>query len=262
MSGLFILIGTLAAGVGFWWVVINFFRKRSKKRPALIFVVGFVFILIGGAFAEEPVEKAEEKVEEKEIESAESDEKAVAKELSQEEKDAEAAAKKKAEEEKAAAEKAEAEKDAVAEKEYYLNEIKTKADTQMGMYDEAWSTLWVDTFNGVSDGSVDIFTAYTNMKQLKQRNETLQSSIPAIPDEGLSDEHKELLTEFKNQMVSAAQWRASASEKAMEMFDAGDFSPSEMDNILSEVKQADNEMINAVVSLTSLELELGVDREE
>lgn len=257
MYGIFILLGAIAINVGFWWLLISFFRKKPKKKPSLIFAAGFVFIVIGGALAppgEESIKATEDssKVEEK----AE-----VTPEKTEADVKAEAEAKKKAEEEKAAAEKAEAEQKKTAEKEYYLKEIQPKADTQMGMYDEAWDSLWVTTFNGVSDGGMDVYAAYENMKQLEQRYETLKVSIPAIPSEGLSKENKKTFTEFQDRMVSAARWRASIAQKAQEMFDTGDLSPSKMDEIKSEVAQADNEMISAVVSLTSLEMELGIERE-
>lgn len=251
MAPLFGLTGFVITVGAIVLLVIMLLRKRPLKVPLILMTTGIAFIIIAFAL-EEPAETETveaEKPKEEIVEKTEAEIKA------------EADAKKKADEEKAAAEKAEAEKKKLAEKDYYLKEIQPKADTQMGMYDEAWDSLWVTTFNGVSDGSVDIYTAYDNMKQLEQRYQTLQSSIPAIPSEGLSKDNKKTFTEFQNQMTSAARWRASIAQKAQEMFDTGDLSPSKMDEIKAEVSLADNEMINAVVSLTSLEMELGIERE-
>lgn len=132
----------------------------------------------------------------------------------------------------------------------------------MGMYDEAWSTIWVPTFEGIGDGSVDVFKAYENMKTLEQRYETLQASFPSIPDEGLSKENKKQLTEFKSKMKSAAMWREEAASKAKEIINDGDFSPARLDEVKTDVSYSDSDMLLAVVALTTLETTLGVVREE
>lgn len=148
-----------------------------------------------------------------------------------------------------------------AEKEFYLKNVKTAVDTQMGMYDKAWSEIWQPTFEGLGT-TVDVYTAYDNMKVLEQRYDTLYSSLGAIDGSGLSKENEKTFKEFKTNMKNAAMWRGEAAEKARKIFDEGDYSPSRMDKMKTDISYADNEMMKAVISLTSLEATLGVDRDE
>lgn len=148
-----------------------------------------------------------------------------------------------------------------AEKEYYLKEIDTKVTTQMGMYDAAWNEFWVTTFEGVGNGTVSAYTAYDNMKSLEQRYDTLYSSFGAIEADGLSKENEKLFKEFRTDIKNAAMWRGKAAEKAQKMFDSGDVSPSKFDEIKKDVSFADNEMMTAVISLTQLQMNLGMIEE-
>lgn len=191
----------------------------------------------------EKEESSEEKATREAKEKKEAEEKAAA----------EAEAKKK--EEASAAEKLEAEKN------FYLNEVKSKVDTQMKMYDAAWAELWVPTFEGLGT-SVDIYTAYDNMKALKQRYDTLYASFPSIEGEKLSKENKKQLKEFTDGMKNASMWRSEAAKKAMKIFDEGDYSPSRMDKLKTDIEYADSQMMTAVVALTMLEMTLGVEREQ
>lgn len=255
-----------------WHQKILGFRSGTNWKKGIA-IIGYLFLFgfIGSFFIDEeetssatenaaPVEVATE-------ETSAAEKEAEAKEAAAKEKEAQvkrvedAIAKEEKERDKKDA-KAEAAQKSAAEKEYYAAEIQPKVDTQMGMYDDAWDTLWVPTFNGISDGSVDVYTAYDNMKQLEQRYETLQSSIPAIPDEKLSKENKKTFSEYRDQMANAAMLRASAAKKAQAMFDKGDYSPSSMDEVKVDIESADSQMLSAIVSLTSLEMKLGIEREE
>lgn len=253
MGGLFILLGALAITIGFWWVVINFFRKKSKKRPALIFAAGFVFVVIGGALAPAPSESARNALPVEEEAPAEP---------TQAEKDAEAAAAKKAEDDKVAAEKADAEKKLASEKEFYVSNVQSKVDTQMAMFDEAWNTFWAPTFEGLGNGSLDAYAAYDNMESLQQRYETLRTSLPAIEAGSLSKENQKQFDVFVEKMRSASWWRIEAAKKAQILMDENNYSPSKLDEIESDVTIGDSEMLEAVAALTAVEMSLGIDREE
>ncbi|GGA31392.1 hypothetical protein [Psychrobacillus lasiicapitis] len=261
MGALFILVGSLGFTVGIFMLIILLIRRKPKKKWGLITGGAFALTVLGAA-----ISPSVEETEKKETETVETaGEVAKTEEPTAEEKAKnEAEAKAKAEEEKKAkeAEKAEESKKKLAkEKEYYINEIKSKVDTQMQMYDDAWSSVWQPTFEGVGNGTVDVYTAYDNMKTVEQRYKTLQSSIPAISDEGLSKENQKLFSEFKSKMRNASMWRAEAAIKAQKMFDKGDFSPSSLDKMKGDVEYADSEMLSAIISLTTLEATLEVERE-
>ena len=148
-----------------------------------------------------------------------------------------------------------------AEKKLYLTDVKPKVDTMISLYDKAWNELWKPTFEGLGT-TVDVYTAYNNMKQLEQRYDSLYKTIGSIDGSGLSKENEEKFNEFKTNMKNAAMWRAEAAEKARKMFDEGNYSPSKFDKVKTDVSYADNEMMKAILSLTSLEMALGVDRKE
>ncbi|WP_419957259.1 hypothetical protein [Psychrobacillus psychrotolerans] len=260
MGTFLIIVGFLAFWVGIVMLVTALFRKKPKKKPVLIIVSAFALFVIGAIIAPTVEETAEENTKSTEETKVKEDTK------TPEEKKAEEEAKAKEEADKKVADdaekKAKAEKKLAAEKDYYLAEVKPKIEAQMGMYDEAWSTIWVPTFEGIADGSVDVYKAYENMKNLEQRYETLQSSFPAIPDEGLSKANKKELTEFKNSMRTASKWREEAASKAKDMFNDGDFSPATLDDVKTDVGYSDNEILTAAISLTTLESKLGIVVEE
>lgn len=159
---------------------------------------------------------------------------------------------------------ADAKKDAdklAAEKKYYLTDVKPKVDTMMSLYDKAWNELWKPTFEGLGT-TVDVYTAYGNMKQLEQRYDSLYKTIGSIDGSGLSKENEEKFNEFKTNMKNAAMWRGEAAEKARKMFDEGNYSPSKFDKVKTDVSYADNEMMLAILALTTLEMALDVDRNE
>ncbi|MER2169903.1 MAG: hypothetical protein ABS938_04620 [Psychrobacillus psychrodurans] len=260
MGTFLIIVGFLAFWVGIVMFAIALFRKKPKKKPVLIVVSAFALFVIGAIIAPTVEETAKEDTKSTEVTKVKEDtqtpeEKKAADEAKAKE---EAVKKENAEVEK----KAKAEKKLAAEKEYYLAEVKPKIDAQMGMYDDAWSTIWVPTFEGIGNGSVDVYKAYENMKNLEQRYETLQSSFPAIPDEGLSKANKKELKEFKNSMRTASMWRKEAASKAKDMFNNGDFSPASLDDLKTDVGYSDNEIMSAAISLTTLETKLGIELAE
>lgn len=257
MGDFLIIVGVLGLFIGLFLLLVALIIKKPKKKLGIFTVAAFALTIFGVAIAP-PLEESSEE-ESKSTKVAEDTQTPEEKKVEEEAKAKEEAVKKEnAEVEK----KAKAEKKLAAEKEYYMNEVKSKVDTQMGMYDEAWSTLWVPTFEGISDGTVDVYKAYENMKTLEQNYKTLESSFPAIPDEGLSKANKKQLDEFKSKMRFASMWRAEAASKAQAMFNDGDFSPASLDEVKKDVGFSDNELMQAAIALTTLETKLGIELEE
>lgn len=178
--------------------------------------------------------------------------------LSEEEK---VASELKAKEAAAAKEKPDAEKkekEAVAEKEYYINEVSPQIEVIMGVYDRIWSDIWQPTFEGLGNGSVDVYTAYQNMKDVEARYDALRQQIINLDGDKLSKDNKKLLKDFKTSLGEAASLKGSAASKAKKMFDKGDFAPSEIDKIMATVGYADTPMMNAAVSKVSIDVNLGI----
>lgn len=227
---------------------------KYTKISAIVSIASFVlFVIVADT---EPTNEPET------AKATESKEVVAEKEETPEEKSAREATEKAEAEKKAKADadaKAKEKSDKLAaEKEFYLNEIDSKVTAQLGMYDAAWNEYWVTTFEGISDGTVDVYTAYDNMKNLEQRYDTLYASIGAIDASGLSKENEKQFKEFAKKMKSASMSRAMAAEKGQKMFDKGDYSPSKFDEMKSDVSYADNEMMQAAVALTMLKSNLGI----
>lgn len=145
------------------------------------------------------------------------------------------------------------------EKDYFVNEVSPQIASVVGAYDSIWEELWVPTFEGVADGTVDQFAAYESMKQLESGYKKLRDQVEAIEDEKLSKDNKKLLKEFKKNFKDAAMMRMVAGKDAKEMFDKGTFSPSEMDKVKESVEIADRTLIQAAVDRTTLNASFEVE---
>lgn len=145
------------------------------------------------------------------------------------------------------------------EKEYFTNEIDQVVSAQMKLFDAAWADNFAGTFNGVADGSIDRFTAYDDMKTLKNQLSTVRKTIKDIDASGLSDENKELFETFQREFNSMILWRDGAVKIAQEVFDSNDASPSKMDKIKEEIALGDSDMMKAVIAYTQIKTNLGIE---
>ena len=228
-----------------------------------LFVVGIIGMLLGV----EPME-FETKTEEKQIDKAE----AVASEPKEDpepvEKE-EATQDKKVEEPKvekiAKTETVEKEEKAAdpifTEREYYLNEVKPGIQDQLNLFDAAWSELWQPTFEAAGNGTLDAPAAYGNMKKVESHYDLLDATLSEIEGKELSKENKKHLKEFRVNIQSAARWRGEAAKHAKNMFDTGNYNPSQLEKIQEYVTTADSKMLSAVVSLSTIESNLGIVNE-
>jgi len=104
------------------------------------------------------------------------------------------------------------------QKDYYNKSTQPAIDEWVKTYDQLWNSIWKPTFEAIGNGSRDVFTAYDNMKSLKEgyRALTLKDSVPV---EGLSKEQQKTIKEAMRDLTYAAASRQIAAEKAMKMFD-------------------------------------------
>lgn len=148
------------------------------------------------------------------------------------------------------------------QKEYYLNSTKTEIKEVLEIYDQAWEEEWRPTFEAFSNGNANIYTVYNNLKNINEVYRDLSVSVKGIPVEELSKEHQEKLKSAFNDLSYACTSRQLASEKAMEMVDTNNFSPSLLEKLKNEVDTSDSHMLSAITTITSVELELGIIQEE
>lgn len=254
-------------------------RKIHLKRTGISLAVMFVSVIGFGITSPSVESESTTKEEPEKVEVAvvdESEEIEVEPELTEEEKakiakleeEKKAAAELKAKKDAEAKEKVDAEKKskdevakktaASAEKDYYLKEVEPQINGVMGVYDRIWTDFWQATFTGLGNGTVDVYTAYENMKEIEHRYTALGKQISNINGDKLSKENKKLLDEFKSELSDAASLRRSSGNEAKKVIDKGTFSPSEMDKLKTMVSYSDNSMMNAIISKTTIDMNLGL----
>ncbi|UTG99354.1 hypothetical protein [Macrococcoides canis] len=133
-------------------------------------------------------------------------------------------------------------------------------NSHISKFDEVWDKNWVVSFNGISDGSVDRFTAYENMNNLINENRLLIDQFESLetPEYFNKNEEKDF-EDFKRNMVDSLLLRNSAAEKAMKMFDSGEMSPSTVSDTKSIMNSSNNSMQMGIASLTSIDLNYNYD---
>lgn len=240
-----------------------------KKLKLIGIIVAGLFALgiIGMLLGVEPME-IETKTEEKQVEKVEAvaseakeDPEPVEKEeAAQDEKVEELKVEKVAKTEKVKKEEKAADPIAT-EREYYLNDVKPGIQDQLNLFDAAWSELWQPTFEAAGNGTLDAHAAYGNMKKVESHYDLLDATLGEIEGKKLSEENKKLLKEFRVNIQSAARWRGEAAKHAKKMFDTGNYNPSQLEKIQEYVTTADSKMLSAVVSLSTIESNLGIVNE-
>lgn len=153
------------------------------------------------------------------------------------------------------------EEPSVDEVTYYQNQVSPALDKVQKEYDRIWNEQWLTTFNGVSDGSMDVYKAYKNMTFVETNYEVLKDEIEKIDGSDLSKGNKDLLESYKEKLIEASDNRALAAWSAAKMFDEGDFKPSKLDEIKSIVSAGDAEMMQAIINRLSIEDDLGLVEE-
>jgi chemotaxis protein histidine kinase CheA len=253
--------------------------KRNMKFMAGSFGVMILSLVLIGATAEdsETASKSEKPVKEEKVveetpeQKAEREAKekieveAKAKVEAEEKAKAEAEEKAKAvEKAKADAEvKAKAEADAKAKKEKvkqaYLEEIKPKADMYLKAYDENWDKIWQPTMKAIGDGNTDFYGAYNNMQTIIDNYEGGRFiSIDAV--KGMSKDNKKQLDTYGDKLGEAFTFRVMAVKIARDGFNVGNITPENANKMQTYIEMADSSMIEAAISLTALEIDLGVSR--
>jgi len=146
----------------------------------------------------------------------------------------------------------------VKDAEIYKNEIVIHLDAFQDEYDKYWTNNWVTTFEGVSNGTIDRYKAYETLNSLEKYYTGLGNKIRNTDLPKLSKENQKILKDYLSDFKSAILTRSRAASEAADMFDKGEFKPSEMEKIQSTVGYADQEIISAMTNRAKLEQNLGL----
>jgi len=247
-------------------------RKNGKSKKQLIYA-GALFALFIVAIAASP------KVEEKPVADAKSEDVAKKEEAPKAElakadtKTAEAgtAAEDKAKaDEKAkadAAAKAKADADAKEKAKQEAAEKKKQQDAVVAFEKEAYAledsvkgvmTTYQDAMNGVADGTVDVFTAYSAAEQARDAAEHLQMAYMSLDvPEGLPKKASEALSEAKTNLSTAYYSKKKAFDAVLKFLD--DQKPSYMSKFQEETKMSDSFLLAGVAKIFEAKAEVGID---
>ncbi|MEY9972315.1 vacuolar-type H+-ATPase subunit I/STV1 [Lysinibacillus sp. RC46] len=228
------------------------------KKLVYIGVLSALLLTACGEEKAEVTDKPQEALDKAKEKDAENEAKQKAKEEEKKAKEEEKKAKQDAKEAEKEAKAKSKEQDKIAkQKDYFIKNTQPAIDEWTKSYDQLWNKYWKPTFEAIGNGSTDVYTAYDNMKALKEGygELTLKNSLPV--DE-LSKQQKKDVKDAMDQFKYAAASRQMAAEKAMKMFDEGNFSPSQMDKIKSDITASDSQLLQGIVGITTIKQELGL----
>ncbi|UOE58147.1 hypothetical protein [Cytobacillus oceanisediminis] len=250
-------------------------KKSGKAKKMLLSAAGSFVLMIVAISLDGPSEtqtaSTEPKEESKEEKNEEKKEDKAA--AAKEDKDAEAEAKKKAEEEakkkaekEAAAKKAEeeaaakkAEEEANSkEKNYYLENHKVTINEITKEYDAIWEKNWKPAFKAISSGSSNINDLASDMEAVTNGYSTLSDKIIAFEPKGLSKENTKLLEDYRLNMGKAISYRGNAGRAITQAIEGVADTKSRMEEATKSIELADKYMLEATVSMVTLETELGI----
>lgn len=143
----------------------------------------------------------------------------------------------------------------------YNKSIIGQFDAFQKEFDAHWDNNWVATFNGISDGTVDVYTAYSNLNTLDKYYAGLSNKIRKVELPKLSKENQEYVDAYLKHLKSSSNYRGIAAADAAKMIDEGNVKPSVMEDIQSIVESSNNELMQAAINRTQLEMNLGLIEE-
>ena len=234
-----------------WYRKIIGFRSGTpwKMLLATLLALATIFFLID-VMTENSTEK-EERV------AAEKKEKADAEKLvkeAKEQQDKDEAAEKARQQEEAK----KAKEDKVANAKKYAKDFAPITQMQISNIDTHWDNLWKATFDGVGNGTMDNFTAYTNMVDLSKKYDGFKDSVNNMETpEYFDDKDRELLEKYKDNLSTMLSTRQEGIEKAKEVFDKNELTPSDVQEIKEKGELSQSFMMDGLAALTELNSRYG-----
>lgn len=228
-----------------WYRKIIGFRSGTPWKMILItlLALGLLFLLFDlftESESEEKIRVAEELKEKKEAETLVKD----------------AEQKKQAEKEKKEKEIADEIKNKKKYEKQYKLEFAPIIEGQIGLVDKNWDNLWIKTFDGVSTGNMDNFTAYENMIDLEKKYENLKDSIQDTKaPEFFTDSDNEMYDKYKEEIDLMLFKRIEAIKKAQDIFNEDNLKPEDVQFLKDSNKESQTYMMNAINNLTSLNMQ-------
>ncbi|MEH6990880.1 hypothetical protein [Cytobacillus firmus] len=239
-------------------------KKSGKAKKMLLSAAGaFALMIVALSLDSSETQTAtmEQKEESKEEKKKSKEEEKVSKEeknetVAKEDKDTEAEAKKKSEE-KAAAKKTE-EQTNTKEKNIYLESYKPALTEITKEYDAIWENHWRPAWEAINNDSANVNELASNMDAVTDGYTTLSSKIIDFNPKGLSKEHIKLLEDYRVNMGKAISYRSNAGRAITQAIEGVADTQSRIEEATKSIELADKYMLEATVSMVTLETELGI----
>lgn len=132
-------------------------------------------------------------------------------------------------------------------------------DANLEIFDARWQNLWVDSFEGFQDGSVNISTLYRNTQILQIEMERLRERIEhSNPPEQLTRQQQKKLHEALNQIEKMIDIRLDACEDFQELVEKNKLTPKQIDKIREKLYLSNECIHRASDNISEVLAELGV----
>jgi len=138
----------------------------------------------------------------------------------------------------------------------YKNDFASVTENQMHLIDKYWNENWINTFDGISDGSINNFDAYGKMADLETKYQNLIKSYDNMPTpDYFTDTDRESFETYKREIQSMLGNRIKGIERAKILFNENNVKPEDLEYIKQIIKEADKHMVSGIAALTSLNMQ-------
>jgi len=145
-----------------------------------------------------------------------------------------------------------------ADKKIYLEKYKDLITDINTKYDEIWEKEWSPAWESLEKNSTDISGLASNMENVQEQYNDLNTKIIDLKAEGLSNKNTKLLENYRLNFSKAISYRSNAAQAINQAIKGLDTVQSRSEEATKSIKLADKYMIKAVTNLADLEENLEI----
>jgi len=159
--------------------------------------------------------------------------------------------------------KAKEEKDPIEiDKDYYTKNYQEKVSTIMKEYDKLWNENWRPAMKVIADTPEKFKDIKDSMDKIEEGYGELNVTVIDLEVKGMGKENNEALSEYRENISKAISYRGNAGRAINQAIDGTADLNSRFEEAEKSVELSDKYVIEAAISLTKLENNLGLIKEE
>lgn len=160
-------------------------------------------------------------------------------------------------------EKAKEEKDPVEiDKDYYTRNYQEKVSNIMKEYDKLWNENWRPAMEVIANTPEKFKDIKDSMDKIEEGYGELNVTVIDLEVKGMSKENNKVLSEYRENISKAISYRGNAGRAINQAIDGTADLNSRFEEAEKSVELSDKYVIEAAISLTTLENNLGLIKEE